>query len=88
MLYIFSVLVNLKLKQPKLSKFFKIQMPFRKDNENNGGGGIMVFVRNGINARFRDDLETNGISCIWLEITLEKGKSFLIGNIIVLLTRV
>ena len=56
-------------------------MPFRKDNENNGGGGIMhlLVIRNGINARRRDDLETNGISCIWLEITLEKGKSFLIG---------
>ena len=55
-------------------------MPFRKDNENNCGGGIMVYVRNGINARRRDDLETNGISCIWLEMTPGKGKSFSIGN--------
>ena len=72
-----------KLKQHKFFKFFKIeefQVPFRKDNENNGGGGIMVYVRNGKNARRRDDLGTNGISCIWLEITPEKGKSFLIGN--------
>ena len=29
-------------------------------------------MRNGINARRRDDLETNGISCLWLEITPEK----------------
>ena len=29
----------------------------------------------------REDLETNDISCIWLEIIQEKGKSFLIGNL-------
>ena len=29
----------------------------------------------------RDDLETNDIACLWLEITPEKGKSFLVGNL-------
>ena len=29
----------------------------------------------------REDLETNDISCIWLKIIQEKGKSFLIGNL-------
>ena len=29
----------------------------------------------------REDLETNDISCIWLEIIQEKGRSFLIGNL-------
>ena len=29
----------------------------------------------------REDLETNDISCIWLEIIQEKDKSFLIGNL-------
>ena len=28
----------------------------------------------------RKDLETNDISCIWLEIIQDKGKSFLLGN--------
>ena len=81
-LHIFGINES-KLKEHKLSKFFKtegFQMPFRKDNENNCCGGIMVYVRNGINARPRDGLETNGISCIWLEMTPEKGKSFSIGN--------
>ena len=49
----------------------------RKDNDSNGGGGIMVYVKNGINAKRREDLEINDISCIWLEISQNKGKSFL-----------
>ena len=41
-----------------------------------------VFVRNIVNAHRRDDQQTtcNNISCIWLEIRPEKGKSILIGN--------
>ena len=34
----------------------------------------------GINARRREDLETHDISCIWLEISPPKSKSFLAGN--------
>ena len=37
-------------------------------------------MRNGINAKRRFDLETNSIECIWLEITVGKGKPFLVGN--------
>ena len=62
---------------------FKIdgfQTPFRKDNDTNGGGGIIVYVRDNINAKRREDLETNGISCLWLEISPVRGKSFLVGN--------
>ena len=51
-------------------------MPFRKDNVSNGGGGIMVYVKNGINAKRRDDLETNDIQCVWLEITPDRGNHF------------
>ena len=40
----------------------------------------MVYVRNDINAKRREDLEINNISCIWLEISQDKGKSFLTGN--------
>ena len=72
-----------KLKCHKPTNFFRIdgfQMPFRKDNVSNGGGGIMVYVKNGINAKRRDDLETNDIQCVWLEITPDWGKSFRIGN--------
>ncbi|MEW8547727.1 MAG: endonuclease/exonuclease/phosphatase family protein, partial [Candidatus Thiodiazotropha sp.] len=72
-----------KLKEHKLTSMFNVegyQTPFRKDNCSNGGGGIMVYVRNDINAKRREDLEINNISCIWLEISQDKGKSFLIGN--------
>ena len=39
-----------------------------------------MYVRNGINAKRRLDLETNDIACICLEITVDKSKPFLIGN--------
>ena len=81
-LHIFG-LSETKLKDHKMTNIFKIngfQTPFRKDNNINGGGGIIVYVRDGINAKRREDLETNDISCIWLEISPVKGKSFLVGN--------
>ena len=58
------------------------QMPFGKDNMSNGVGGIIVivYVQNGINAKRRDDLETNDIQFVWFEITPDWKKSFLIGN--------
>ena len=40
----------------------------------------MVYVKNGTNAKRRADLESNDVQCVWVEITLEWGKSFLIGN--------
>ena len=47
-----------KLKEHKLNEVFKIpgyQLPFRKDNKTNGGGGIIVYVRDGILAKRRKD---------------------------------
>ena len=71
-----------KLKEHKLSSAFKISgfhIPFRKDNTLNGGGGIMVFVRNELMAKRRADLEVNNVECLWIEISPRKGKSFLVG---------
>ena len=65
-LHIFCI-SETKLKSHKLSSCFNVdgfQEPFRKDNDSNGGGGIIVYVRNGMNAIRRLDLETNNISCI------------------------
>ena len=81
-LHIFGI-SETKLKSHKLSSCFNIdefQDSFRKDNDRNGGGGIIVYVRNGINAKRRIDLEINDIACNWLEITVGKSKPFLIGN--------
>ena len=81
-LHIFGI-SETNLKSHKLSSCFNVdgfQERFRKDNDSNGGGGIIVYVRNGINAKRRLDLETNNIECIWLEITVGKSKPFLVGN--------
>ena len=77
-LHIFGI-GETKLKPHKLSTSLNIdgfQAPFRKANDSNGGGGIIVYVRNGINAKRIADLETNNIACIWLEITIGKSKPF------------
>ena len=73
-----------KLKNHKPTSAFQIngfKLPFRKDNDSNGGGGILVCVRDPIMSKRRDGLEINDIACLWLEITPEKGKSFLVGNL-------
>ena len=53
-----------KLKDHKSTDGFKVdgfQTPFRKNNNTNGGGGLIVYGRNGLNAKRRKDLETNNI---------------------------
>ena len=35
-----------------------------------------MYVRDYVNAKRREDLESNGISCLWLEISPVRGKSF------------
>ena len=57
---------------------------FRKDrflsNERREqGGGSIVYVRNGVKAERRQDLERNEIECVWLEVSPKKSKSFLVG---------
>ena len=37
---------------------------------------INLYVRDYVNAKRREDLESNGISCLWLEISPVRGKSF------------
>ena len=81
-LHVFG-LSETKLKAHKLNSVFQIngfQTPFRKDNCSNGGGGLIVYVRNSINARRREDLETNDIPCLMLEISPTNSRPFLVGN--------
>ena len=70
-----------KLKDHKPTEVFKVdgfQTPFRKYNISNGGRGLIVYVRNGLNAKRKRDLETNNIPCLWLEIALINCKPFLV----------
>ena len=57
------------------------QKPFRKDRETNSGGGILVYVKDGVCCSRRTDLEQENLECLWLEIKPVKSKSFLLGNI-------
>ena len=82
-LHIFSMCES-KLNNSKLTSAFKIKgfhLPFRKDNDTNYGGGILVYVKDHIMAKRREDLESNDIACLWLEISPSMGKSFLLGSL-------
>lgn len=57
---------------------------FRKDRfisreRREQGGGIIVYVRNGVKAERRQDLEKKEIECVWLEVYQKNSKSFLVG---------
>ena len=45
------------------------------------GEGLIVYIRNGLNAKRRKDLETNNIPYLWPEIIPINCKPFLVGNI-------
>ena len=80
-LHVFGI-SETKLEKHKMANAFQIegyQTRFRKGNTTNNGG--VFYVKKGINVKRRVDLETNAISCIWLEIIQEKDESFLIGNL-------
>ena len=57
------------------------QKPFRKDCEVNMGGGLLVYVKEGVCCNRRSDLEKENLECVWLEIKPVKSKPFLVGNI-------
>lgn len=54
---------------------------FRRDRKDNGGGGLIVFVKNGLSCNRRRDLESDNIECIWVEVKPKNSKSFLVGNV-------
>ena len=56
------------------------QKPFRKDRLTNSGGGVLVYVKEGISCTRRTDLEQVSLECVWLEIKPVNSKSFLLGN--------
>ena len=73
-----------KLNAMHLESFFQVtgfQKPFRREREINSGGGLLVYVKDGICANRRTDLEHENLECLWLEIKPIKSKPFLLGNI-------
>lgn len=69
-----------KLKDFHLESVFYIdgyQTPIRKDRLE-GGGGIIVYIREGIVYKRRNDLESNDLESVWIEVCPTNGKSFLV----------
>ena len=57
-------------------EFNDFQLPFRRDRESDSHGGILVYVKNDIPCKRRDDLELNNIECLWVEINVRNKKLF------------
>lgn len=53
------------------------QKPIRKDRLT-GGGGIIVYVKEGIVFKRRTDLETDELECVWVEICPKNSRPFLL----------
>jgi len=56
------------------------QQPFRCDRSNRLGGGVAIYVREGINATKRSDLSINGLESLWVELSTGKHR-FLLGGV-------
>ncbi|MCG8096816.1 MAG: hypothetical protein JAZ17_24870 [Candidatus Thiodiazotropha endolucinida] len=54
------------------------QVPERKDRPHDRYGGVMIYVKEGLDYRRRHDLEPRGIECIWIELS-SKHKHILFG---------
>ena len=73
-----------KLQNYHPDTFYEIdgyQTPFRRDRKEKEGGGILVYVKNGVQCKRRPDLENEQLECIWLEVKPIKSKPFLVGQI-------
>ena len=53
---------------------------FRKDRSGNNYGGIVVYLRDTINAIRRIDLEIESIEAIWVEITMPCARGLLVAH--------
>ena len=55
------------------------RLPFRRDRSGDSHGGIVVYVKENIPCKRRNDLELNTMECIWLELNI-KYKNILVGT--------
>ena len=77
-----------KLNSSHMNSFFDINnyQTFRKDriistDRPQHGGGLIVYVKDGVKCERRTDLECERIECVRLEFFPTNSKSFLVGNI-------
>ena len=57
------------------------QKPFRRDRKENSGGGLLVYVKEGVCCSRRVDLEHERLECIWVEVKPINSKPFFVGHI-------
>ncbi|XP_053396163.1 uncharacterized protein LOC128556153 [Mercenaria mercenaria] len=56
------------------------QTPFRCDRNDRIGGGVTIYIRDGLLAKHRDDLSVAGIEALWLEINF-RHRVIIVGGI-------
>ena len=61
--------------------FNDFKAPFRRDRVGDSHGGIIVYVKNDIPCKRRQDLELLNIECIKMELNI-KNRKLLVGNIL------
>lgn len=44
------------------------------------GGGVVVYIKNGINYTGRSDLAVNGVESVWIQVNRSKCKPFMVGS--------
>lgn len=44
------------------------------------GGGVVVYVKNGINFTARSDFAVNGVESVWIQVNRSKCKPFMVGS--------
>ena len=60
--------------------FNDFKAPFRRDRVGDSHGGIIVYVKNDIPCKRRQNLELLNIECIWLELNI-KNRKLLVGTV-------
>ena len=60
-------------------KLTNFNPPFRSDRVGRSGGGVTIYVHDGITAIERPDLSVNGVEAIWVDIKPNR-KTLLVGG--------
>jgi hypothetical protein len=55
-------------------RFANLSLPYRCDRTARVGGGVAIYVRDGINVEFRQDLHINRLEAVWVEIIIHSKK--------------
>ena len=50
-----------------------------RQDRNRQGGGVLLYIRDGIAFNLRPDLAVKGLEAVWVELLMPKSKGFLIG---------